>query len=99
MQPPDNLTPAVERVRVGIVQTKPQKGRYAENLRALGEAFAQLAADAADAPDLIVLPEAALTGYFLEGAVYDLALPAKRFAEDLATAWRNACPRQSVDIV
>ena len=34
-------------------------------------------------PDLIVLPEAALTGYFLEGAVYDLALPAQAFARDL----------------
>ncbi|MBV8333439.1 MAG: beta-ureidopropionase, partial [Candidatus Eremiobacteraeota bacterium] len=36
---------------------------------------------------------------FLEGAVYDLALPAKRFADDLARTWRDACGTQSVDIV
>jgi N-carbamoylputrescine amidase len=85
-----------DRLRVAIVQMKPAKGQYGANLRSAGEAFAQLCGDP---PDLIVLPEAALTGYFLEGAVYDLALPAERFAADLATAWRNACPRQSVDIV
>ncbi|HEY1884192.1 MAG TPA: nitrilase-related carbon-nitrogen hydrolase [Candidatus Cybelea sp.] len=85
-----------DRLRVAIVQTKPAKGQYGANLRTTSEAFAQLCSDP---PGLIVLPEAALTGYFLEGAVYDLALPAERFAADLATAWRAACPRQSVDIV
>jgi predicted amidohydrolase len=75
------------RLRVALLQTKPAKGDYDRNLAAAGEAFAQLAADP---PDLIVLPEAALTGYFLEGAVYDLALPAGRFARDVAEAWRAA---------
>jgi N-carbamoylputrescine amidase len=83
-------------VRVAIVQTKPAKGRYQENLRAAAAAFAQLAGDA---PDLIVFPEAAFTGYFLEGAVYDLALPAQRFARDLARAWRDACGERPVDLV
>jgi N-carbamoylputrescine amidase len=94
------VCPAAEasrRFRVAIVQTKPVKGRYAENLRAAGEAFAQLAGDP---PDLIVFPEAAFTGYFLEGAVYDLALPAQRFAHDLAEVWREACGGQRpVDLV
>ncbi len=75
------------RLRVALLQTKPAKGDYDRNLAAAAEAFTQLAADP---PDLIVLPEAALTGYFLEGAVYDLALPASRFARDLADAWRAA---------
>ncbi len=83
------------RLRVAILQTKPAKGQYARNLRSAAEAFAQLADDP---PDLVVLPEAALTGYFLEGAVYDLALPAARFASDLAEAWRGACARRAVDI-
>jgi N-carbamoylputrescine amidase len=74
-------------LRVAILQTKPAKGEYQRNLIEAGEAFSQLAADA---PDLVVLPEGALTGYFLEGAVYDLALPASRFAHDLAEAWRGA---------
>lgn len=74
------------RLRVGIVQSKPAKGEYARNLTEAGKAFAQLAESP---PDLIVLPEAALTGYFLEGAVYELALPAATFAHDLARAWRS----------
>jgi predicted amidohydrolase len=88
-----NETPA--RLRAAILQTKPAKGDYARNLRSAAEAFAQLAGDP---PDLIVFPEAALTGYFLEGAVYDLALPAARFAGDLAGAWRAACADRAVDI-
>jgi N-carbamoylputrescine amidase len=84
------------RLRTAILQTKPAKGQYARNLRSTGEALAQLSSDP---PDLIVLPEAALTGYFLEGAVYDLALPAERIASDLAELWRGACANRSVDIV
>jgi predicted amidohydrolase len=83
------------RVRAALVQTKPAKGKYAENLRSAGQAFAELK----NAPaDLVVLPEAALTGYFLEGAVYELALPADRFARDLASAWREACGDAPVDL-
>jgi N-carbamoylputrescine amidase len=84
------------RLRTAILQTKPAKGQYARNLRSAAEAFGQLADDP---PDLIVLPEAALTGYFLEGAVYDLALPAETFARDLAEIWRGACSGRAVDIV
>ncbi len=86
---------APDRIRVAIVQTKPAKGDYQKNLRRAREAFGQLAGDG---PDLIVLPEAAMTGYFLEGAVYDLALPAAEFGRDLAHAWR-ACSKQDVDLV
>lgn len=95
MLPPDNLSPKASRVRAALVQMKPQKGRYAENLRSAGEAFAQMASEP---PDLVVLPEGGLTGYFLEGAVYDLALGAQRFAADLARTWREACGDAPVDI-
>jgi predicted amidohydrolase len=84
-------------VRVAIVQSKPRKGRYVENLAALREIFAQLGGSP-EPPDLIVLPEAALTGYFLEGAVYELAVEADRFAHDLGQAWREACGERRVDI-
>jgi N-carbamoylputrescine amidase len=83
-------------VSTAILQTKPVKGEYRRNLEAAREAFTQLAQDP---PDLVVLPEAALTGYFLEGAVYDLALSAPQFAHDLAETWREACPGGSVDLV
>ncbi len=82
------MSEAPTRLRVALLQTKPAKGEYQRNLAAAGEAFAQLSADA---PDLVVLPEAALTGYFLEGGVYDLALSASTFANDLARTWRQAC--------
>lgn len=96
MEPPHSLLETPPRVRTAIVQTKPLKGRYSENLRAAGDAFAQLGS--ADAPDLVVFPEAAFTGYFLEGAVYDLALPARRFANDLAATWSAACGGAPVDV-
>ncbi|MBV8198482.1 MAG: beta-ureidopropionase [Candidatus Eremiobacteraeota bacterium] len=89
------MTDGPQRLRVAIVQTKPLKGEYEENLRRAREAFAQLRDDV---PDLAVLPEAALTGYFLEGAVYDLALSASSFARDLADAWR-ASSNSAVDLV
>lgn len=84
-----------EQLGVAILQTKPRKGEYAANLRATGEAFAELRARP---PDLVVLPEGALTGYFLEGGVYDLAMSASDFARDLAAAWRGAMGEREVDL-
>jgi predicted amidohydrolase len=96
VEPPVSLDHRPSHVRAAIVQCKPRKGRYAENLAALGEAFAQLGEG--EPPDLVILPEAALTGYFLEGAVYELALDARQFAEDLARTWREACGERRVDL-
>lgn len=87
-------TPA--RIDTRIVQVKPAKGRYDENLADATHVFAQLVAEGA--PDLVVLPEAAMTGYFLEGAVYDLARSAQSFANDLARAWREAAGDREVDL-
>jgi predicted amidohydrolase len=84
------------RFDVRLVQVKPAKGRYAENLSATRDAFAQIAADGE--ADLVLLPEAAMTGYFLEGAVYDLAKPAHVFAEDLVRAWREGVGGREVDL-
>jgi predicted amidohydrolase len=83
-------------VNVAIVQTKPRKGKYGENLRDLRDVFSQAGADPVD---LIVLPEAALTGYFLEGAVYELAMDSDAFAGDLAAAWLETNPGKDVDVV
>ncbi|HEY0798873.1 MAG TPA: nitrilase-related carbon-nitrogen hydrolase [Candidatus Baltobacteraceae bacterium] len=86
-------------MKVAIVQTKPRKGDFEGNLTQLGETFAQLANDEVrGAPDLIVLPEAALTGYFLEGAVYDLAMRAEQAAASIAGAWRTAAGKRRADI-
>ena len=82
---------------VAVVQFKPRKGDVAANVAALRDIFAQLAG--AEQPDLIVLPEAALTGYFVEGAVYDLAVTADEFAERIAGAYREADVTSPLDVV
>ena len=86
-------------MKLAIVQTKPRKGDVAANLAELGEIFVQLAAE--ERPyDAIVLPEAALTGYFLEGGVYELAFETEDLARRIAALWRAApgSERASVDI-
>jgi NAD+ synthase (glutamine-hydrolysing) len=70
-------------LRLAIAQLKPRKGAYAENLARLGALFRELAARA-EPPELLVLPETALTGYFVEGAVRELAKSAEQFHGDLA---------------
>jgi NAD+ synthetase len=68
---------------------RPRKGAYQENLGRLGEVF-RAAAAAAEPPELIVAPETALTGYFLEGGVRDLALTADQLFHDLSRQHRDA---------
>ncbi len=88
--------PAPPPTPVAVVQFKPVKGDVAANTAALQAIFAQL--HAAGAPRLIVLPEACLTGYFLEGAVYELALSADAFARVLSDAWRTAAGPQAPEV-
>jgi predicted amidohydrolase len=83
-------------MRAALVQFKPYKGDVVRNRAAMREAFAQLTSDGID---LIVFPEAALTGYFLEGAVYELAFDAETFARMLEEDWRTAGGRGTVDVV
>jgi len=83
-------------VKVAIVQTKPRKGDRDANVGELIDAMRQLQVDA---PELIALPEAALTGYFLEGGVFELAESSGAFARRLAAAWQTAGATSAVDIV
>ncbi len=87
-------------MKLAIVQSKPRKGDVAANVAELTAIFAQLAAEP-EPYDLVVFPEAALTGYFLEGGVYELAFDAATLAERIASAWRAAPggARKPVDIV
>jgi NAD+ synthetase len=75
--------------QIAIAQFRPDKGAYAANLAQAGEVFRQVAAWPAP-PALVVFPEAALTGYFLEGGVQELALPAERLYEDLTRVHRES---------
>jgi predicted amidohydrolase len=76
-------------LKLGVIQFKPRKGDVEANLAELEAIFTQLAAE--EVPyDLIVAPEASLTGYFLEGAVYERAFEAEVLAAMLADRWRRA---------
>jgi predicted amidohydrolase len=72
---------------IAVVQTKPRKGDYAYSLERLGNVMAQL--DASDEPvDLMVLPECALTGYFLQGGVAEVARSATQVFAELQDLYR-----------
>jgi len=76
-------------LRLAIAQLRPHKGAYEENLCRLGALFRE-AGGWAEPPDLVVAPETALTGYFLEGGVRDLAVSADHLFDDLARQHSDA---------
>jgi len=69
-------------LRLAVAQFRPAKGEYAENLRRLGTLFAQVA-EWPQPPDLLVLPEASVTGYLVEGGVREVAVTAGTLFDDL----------------
>ena len=75
-------------VTIATTQLHPRKGDYAGNLARLGELLAQLTGSEAP-PQVIHLPETALSGYFVEGGVRDVAVTAGTLAADLDRAYRE----------
>ena len=74
-------------IQLAIAQFSPKKGDYRFNLGRLGDLFAQI--DALEPrPQLLCLPESALTGYFLEGGVREVAVTAGTLARDLHELYR-----------
>ena len=73
-------------LRVGLVQFKPRKADVAGNLDEVRDRWLRDAEDT----DILVFPEAALTGYFLEGGVADAALPVDEVAEGLGRPGNQA---------
>lgn len=71
------------RVRLHLVQFRPKKADYAENLRRVGGVFARYA-QLDQPPHLAVFPETAMSGYFLEGGVTEAAVTAGSLFRDLA---------------
>ncbi|HWH50517.1 MAG TPA: NAD+ synthase [Gemmatimonadaceae bacterium] len=74
-------------VHLALAQITPRKGDYAGNVERLGSVFAQLDR-MSPRPAVLCLPEAALTGYFLEGGVRDSAVTAGTLAADLDRVYR-----------
>jgi NAD+ synthase (glutamine-hydrolysing) len=74
-------------IQLAVAQVSPRKGDYFYNLSRLGDLFAQV--DALEPrPQLLCLPESALTGYFLEGGVREVAVTAGTLARDLHEQYR-----------
>jgi NAD+ synthetase len=81
-------------VRIALSQFRPTKGAYAQNVGRIGAVVRQ-AAGLDPKPGLVVFPETATSGYFVEGGVKELAVTAGSLARDLAAAYQG--PR--IDVV
>jgi NAD+ synthase (glutamine-hydrolysing) len=68
--------------RLAVAQFKPAKGEYAENVKRIGALFSRMS-EWPEPADLLVLPEAALAGYLLEGGVREVAVTAGTLFDDL----------------
>ena len=74
--------------RLAISQFRPAKGEYAANVARIADVIAQAAA-LDGKPDLVVFPETATSGYFVEGGVKELAVTAGTLVRDLAAAYHG----------
>ena len=81
-------------VRIALSQFRPTKGEYAENVSRIGAVVTQ-AVQLDPKPDLVVFPETATSGYFVEGGVKELAVTAGTLARDVAAAYDGP----AVDVV
>ena len=82
--------------RLAVAQIRPSKGEYAANLQKIGGVLAQIAK--LDPPvDLVIFPETATSGYFVEGGVRDVAVTAGTLFRDL-TVEHAAAGAHPVDV-
>jgi len=76
-------------LHLAIAQFRPEKGIPAASLDRVSDYFARING-LETAPDLVVFPETATTGYFLEGGVREHAITAETMLEQLSEAWSRA---------
>ncbi len=81
-------------VRIALSQFRPTKGEYSENVARIGAVITQ-AAQLDPRPALVIFPETATSGYFVEGGVKELAVTAGTLARDLAAAYAGP----AIDVV
>lgn len=86
----------MEGVRHAVLQFRPEKSRLGESLARLR---AHLEALRPHAPQVVVLPEAALTGYFLQGGVRELALTRHELLELLVGVYEKVGWEGVLDVV
>jgi predicted amidohydrolase len=86
------------KLSVLAAQIKPKKGDYCANLAMVGEIFRQIRDSSIDA-DVLTLPEAAMSGYFLEGGVHDVARTKEELFAELNREYLEHGPAKPMDIV
>ncbi|MBI4502796.1 MAG: NAD+ synthase [Gemmatimonadetes bacterium] len=69
-------------IRIAVAQIRPTKGEYAANLDRLAGVLQQVT-ESEPPVQLVVAPETATSGYFLEGGVRDVAVTAGTLFQDL----------------
>ena len=88
----------VPMLHLAIAQLRPQKGAYRDNLDQVEGVFREVAGWD-PTPDLVLFPESALTGYFLEGGVQELAVSADQLHADLSeTHTASGAPTLDISI-
>lgn len=83
---------------LALCQFAPRKGDTAANLARIGRLCAQ-ASTLDPRPQVVQFPETALSGYFVEGGVREVACTAGALANDLDDAYRVACAAAGIDCV
>ena len=86
-----------QKLSVLAAQMKPKKGDYNHNLELVGELFAQLQQDKI-AADVLVLPETAMSGYFLEGGVREVARTSEQLFTELNAEYLSHTDGRLLDI-
>src|SRR2546428_14039364 len=81
-------------IRIVLSKFRPNKGSYTENVTRIGAVTTQ-AAQLDPRPALVVFPETATSGYFVEGGVKERAVTAGTLARDLAAAYQGP----AIDVV
>ncbi len=83
-------------MHLAISQFRPTKGEYAQNLERIGAVLGE-AVQLEGPPDLVVFPETATSGYFVEGGVKEVAVSAGTLLQDLDRVYQGSS-RPKVDV-
>jgi predicted amidohydrolase len=88
----------MQKLSVLAAQVKPKKGDYLANLELVSQIFAQIKNESLDV-DVLTLPEAAMSGYFLEGGVREVARTKEEIFAELNEKYKEHGPDRPIDIV
>ena len=83
-------------IRHAVLQLAPRKGHLAHNIAAIGQALQALQAER---PQVVVLPEAYLSGYFLQGGVREVALERHHLEAQLTQMYQQLGWPDPLDLI